>query len=269
MDVLYFGNPFITNIPSFSKPISSSISFNDLISKIKDNYSLIVIPDFLYKYLNIDNSLYTKIQVEEDMVLDLRNEWNNIDDYIKSLKTKYRKKVNIILSKTEGFFIKKLDVYDVKNYNIQLNNLFDQIIQSSNFHGPKFNVNCFKLLVENNLISLYGYFLEDDLVGFSSEIENEEDLYSYYVGFDKTINIDLPIYGRILIEMISHAIDSNRKRIFLGRTANEYKSNFGARPINSYVFISVRNQLMLPFFKLIFSRIRVDKWRRRKALKET
>ena len=54
----------------------------------------------------------------------------------------------------------------------------------------------------------------------------------------------------------------------LGRTANEYKSNFGAKPINSHVFISVRNRFALPFFKLIFSRIRVGEWAQRRALKE-
>ena len=267
LDVFYFGSPFITNVPYFNIRNYSNFSLNDIMIQIRDNYHLIVIPDFLYNNFNTDLNKYIKLEVESDMVLEIREEWTNIDNYIQSLKTKYRKKVKVIFSKTKDIVVKRLNSSDLEKYNIKLNNLFNQVIRDSRFHGPKFNIDCLRLLLENNFISLYGYFLEGEMIGFSSEIDNGDVLYSYYVGFDKQYNIESPIYGRILLEMISHAIEFNKRQIIFGRTANEYKSNFGAEPVESHVYIGVRNPYFFPFFKFIFSRVKVSKWVKRRSLK--
>ena len=112
-----------------------------------------------------------------------------------------------------------------------------------------------------------GYFLHNKLVGFSSTIDKKEILYSYFVGFDQKVNKVIPIYGRILIENISNAIMLKKKRLILGRTANEYKSNFGATPVKSFIYLKIRNKFLRAILKPIYTKIRLNKWTQRSPFK--
>ena len=74
---------------------------------------------------------------------------------------------------------------------------------------------------------MYGYYIKNELIGFSSEINYAQKLFSYYVGFEKKLNKKYSIYGRMLLETIKNGINQKCDEIVFGRTANEYKSNFG------------------------------------------
>ena len=50
------------------------------------------------------------------------------------------------------------------------------------------------------------------------------------------------MYERILCENIINAINNKNNRLILGRTANEFKSNFGAVPKKSYIYININNK---------------------------
>ena len=113
-----------------------------------------------------------------------------------------------------------------------------------------------------------GYFLNNTLVAFSSEIRDNKMLYSYYVGFDKKINKSFPIYGRILIDNIKNAIKLKKDKLILGRTANEYKSNFGAIPIRSFIFLKTNKVYLNKLFKIIFKRLKVKRWKQRSPFKQ-
>ena len=86
--------------------------------------------------------------------------------------------------------------------------------------------------------------------------------------FDKSLNKTLSIYSRILLESINNAITLKMDKVVFGRTANEFKSNFGARPIKAYVYIKVKNKylsiILSPIFKMLF----IKKWIRRNPFKE-
>ena len=88
-DILYLTNSFITNIPSFSS--KKTINLNQLLKNIRQNYSVIVIPDFLFKNIKVKDKNYAKIEIEEEMVIAIRSKWNRLEDYIADLKKKYRK----------------------------------------------------------------------------------------------------------------------------------------------------------------------------------
>jgi hypothetical protein len=105
------------------------------------------------------------------------------------------------------------------------------------------------------------------LLGFSSEIQKQKTLYSYFVGFDKTLNKSFPIYGRILIENIISAITLKKECLILGRTANEYKSNFGAIPVKSYVYLKVKNKFIRIILRPIYSKLSIRKWKQRSPFK--
>ncbi|MAU37663.1 MAG: hypothetical protein CMD14_09910 [Flavobacteriales bacterium] len=265
-NVLYLTNSYITNVPAFTS--NKLIDLEELLKKIKNNYSLIVIPDFLFKNMIVKKNDYIKIEVEEEMVLNIKDKWNTLEDYFSDLRKKYRKKTINIMKRTHDLSIKTLTSYELELYSKEIKNLFHQVAISSSFKGPKFNTNSFVSFVKKELMSIEGYFLKKRLVGFSSSIQKNNILYSYFVGFDKELNQSYPIYGRILLQNIKTAIRLDKKQLILGRTANEYKSNFGALPIKSFIFLKIKNNLLRTILKPIYSKIRLKKWIKRRAFKE-
>ena len=67
--------------------------------------------------------------------------------------------------------------------------MFDQIIDSSKFNGPKFNVKALHSLINSGYIKVYGYFVNKELIAFSTEMEDDTVLYSYYVGLKRHLII--------------------------------------------------------------------------------
>ena len=257
-DVLYLTNAYITNVPAFVH--KEKITLKELLSKISSKYSLVVIPDFLYDQMRVEDNAYTKIEVEEEMVVDIRKNWHTMEDYIANLKRKYRNKVKNIVRQTNEIEIKPLSAAGISNYANVLQVLFDQVASSSNFKGPEFNTASFVSFVEKGFMRVDGYFFNQQLVGFSSVMEDEDRLYSYFVGFDKQLNTTMPIYGRILLENIANAIQLKKEKLILGRTANEFKSNFGAYPIRSFVYVKIQNRLLRRVLNPFLQRVSIKPW---------
>jgi len=265
-DVLYLTNSFLTNIPSFFT--KNQIDLKKFLSVLQYNYSLLIIPDFVFKNISSEKNEFSKIEVEEEMVLEIRDTWNVIDDYISDLRKKYRNKIKKIINLSSNLEVKPLSSDDLVFYADNIQGLFEQVINESRFNGPLFNTNSFSLLAKKDIFKVYGYFINNNLIAFSSEFYQDDVLYSYYTGFDKSLNKTIPVYGRILVETISNATNLKMSKVVFGRTANEFKSNFGAIPIRSHVYIKVRNKYLSIILKPIFKRLRVKKWIRRNPFKK-
>ena len=92
INILYLSNSFFTNSPAFFS--TKKIDLSKLLSLINDNYFMIVVPDHLMNAVKSESrNNYQKIEVEEDMFLDLDSNWKSFDDYLLNLKAKYRKKI--------------------------------------------------------------------------------------------------------------------------------------------------------------------------------
>jgi len=265
-DVLYLTNSFLTNIPAFFS--NKQIDLKEFLSVLKHNYSLLIVPDFVFKNIIAEKNEFSKVEVEEEMVLEISENWNGIDNYISDLRKKYRNKVKKIINSSSKLEIKSLNSVDLVFYADNIQGLFSQVINESRFSGPLFNTNSFSLLVKKDIFKVYGYFINNNLIAFSSEIHQDKTLYSYYTGFDKSINKTLPIYGRMLIETINNAIKLKMNKVVFGRTANEFKSNFGAIPIKSYVYIKVKNKYLNILLKPIFKRLTIKNWIKRNPFKK-
>ena len=265
-DVLYLTNSFLTNIPAFY--LNNQINLKEFLSVLQYNYSLLIIPDFVFKNINTDKNEFSKIEVEGEMILDISERWVLLDNYISDLRKKYRNKVKKIINTTSKLEVRSLSSDDLVFYADNIQDLFTQVINESRFSGPLFNTNSFSSLVQKDIFKVYGFFLNDNIIAFSSEIHQDKILYSYYTGFDKSLNINFPIYGRILIETINNAITLKMNKVVFGRTANEFKSNFGAIPIRSYVYIKLKNRYLNIFLKPILKRLRIKNWIQRNPFKK-
>ena len=158
---------------------------------------------------------------------------------------------------------------DLEKYSDKIQELQNNIIKESSFHGPIFNTDSFKGLNKKNFFIINGYFLKNELVAFASEIRQEKTLYSYYVGFNKDLNKRFALYPRILIEKINSAITLKKNKLVLGRTATEFKSNFGAKPKKSFIYIYIKNTFLRILLIPIIKRLKVKPFQQRNPFRNT
>ena len=264
--ILYLTNSFITNVPSFIS--KNKIDLDRLLSQINFHYNLFIIPDFLYDHTFNRKKQFFKIEVDPEMVIEIKDDWSSLEDYISDLKKKYRKKIQKILKLSDEIKIRPMNSLDLENYSDKIQDLQNNIVNDSNFHGPIFNTESFKHLIKKEFFIVNGYFFKNELVAFASEIHQEKILYSYFVGFDKDLNKKFALYPRILTEKINSAITLKKNKLILGRSASEFKSNFGAKPKKSFIYVYIQNTflriLLIPFIK----KIKVKPWQKRNPFRD-
>lgn len=265
--ILYLTNSFITNIPSFIS--KNKIDLDSLLSNINHSYNLLIIPDFVYEYTFNQKKQFFKVEVDPEMVVEIKDNWSSIDDYIFDLKKKYRKKIQKVLKLSNEIKIRPMNSRCLKKHSDKIQELQNNIIKDSSFNGPRFNTDSFQQLNKKDFFIINGYFFKNELVAFASEIRQEKTLYSYYVGFDKELNKSLALYPRILIEKINSAIKQKKNNLVLGRTATEFKSNFGAKPKKSFIYIYVKNTFFRVLLTPIIKRLKVKSWQKRNPFRNT
>ena len=74
------------------------IDFNNLLNTIKNKFDVIIIPENLYKLMN-NIKQYTRVPVEENMILDINESWKSIMTIFLFLKKYSISLKNIIKTK--------------------------------------------------------------------------------------------------------------------------------------------------------------------------
>tara|TARA_B100001094_G_C18124907_1_gene768954 strand:+ start:259 stop:1458 length:1200 start_codon:yes stop_codon:yes gene_type:complete len=229
--------------------------------KINGQTSVVLLKDFwpeskkeVTQFKKFD---YRSFEIEPNMVIDINNCWTSIDDYLKSLTSKYRSKAKSVFKKSKLLKMKNLEIDDLKKHNERLAELFQNVYSKSDFKLIKFESESFIKLKVNlgEKLIVKGCFKEDLLVGFSFSILNQGFLDFNYVGIDYEHNRDLAIYQRMMYDQISIAIVNKCSKLQLGRTASEIKSSLGAIPLEMKILIRHRNSLSNKLIKPIVKSI--------------
>ena len=273
VNVCFLGNLFLSNESAFKLSSKFHLSPNELELILRDiqeasHTKAILISESYEDIVDVKSAKIRKISVESDMHLAINKNWSTFEDYIASLSSKYRKKYRATKYKSRAISKKKLDLNELKSLSDDLKKLFDQVYTRSSFNSSKFNTDTFQSLVRlTDQVCIYGYYLDKQLIGFSSLIKNKKTLYAYFVGIDYKTHIEYDLYSKMLYDKIAYAIDNGLGLIKFGRTANEFKSNFGAvqQSGNGYIFEKSGWILFLisPFLKLL----RPKPWRQRNPFK--
>ena len=90
----------------------------------------------------------------------------------------------------------------------------------------------------------YGYFKDEKLIGFNTLIKNGNQMVTYFLGYDETIQREKMLYLNMLYDMIAYSINKGFKEIIFARTALEIKSSVGAKPEEMFGFIQHSNALI-------------------------
>ncbi|NNK81949.1 MAG: hypothetical protein HKO92_02375 [Flavobacteriaceae bacterium] len=200
---------------------------------------------------------FTPMHVEPNMIISLKKEWNNFDNYKQNLKSKYRVKVNKADNTSADLEARLLSYEDLEYYKNDLQKLYENTIANADFNAQVLNLNTYiklKSAYKENFI-VKAYFLKDKIVGFLSALANNQHLDAHFIGLDYSLNKEYAIYPRILNDYVRLGIEKKSTYINLGRTASEIKTTIGAEPVNLTCYLKHKrpwvNRLIRPFVKRV------------------
>ena len=212
---------------------------------------------------------YSEIKVEPNMIIQLKPEWKNFEEYKNILKSKYRVKANKADSKSSILETRLFSSKDLETYKHELQALYQNTIDKASFNAQVLNLDTYSYLstsLKDNFI-VKGYFLENRLVGFLTGLVNDNKLDAHFIGLDYELNKSHAIYPRILNDYVRIGIEKQVSSINLGRTASEIKSTIGANPIELSCYIKHKNPFLNSLIKPFLRRIKIKEFKQHSPFK--
>ena len=168
---------------------------------------------------------------QPNMIFEINPQWKSENDYVADLTKKYRDQWKRCRKKGDGLTRKELSYEEIVELEYRIYALYLHVAENAPFNTfilPSNHFSAFKKHVGTDFI-LRGYFLDNQLVGFSTVIRHGEELETYFLGYDETIQREKMLYLNMLYDMVQCGIVEGFSRIILGRTALEIKSSIGAK----------------------------------------
>ena len=258
---LFIGNNMITgqNSYSFSKEIDFKNISEILIQsaqKITEYFKgngikihLVSFKDF-YEKCSMElkkhefSNMY-EFSTQPNMILYLNENWKSKEDYVNSFSKKYRDQYKRAHKKFDGIVLKNLSLSEIIKQEDTLFELYHYVAKNAPFNTFFLSKNHFSTMKNQcgDKFLLFGYFLNEKLVGFHTFLLNGTVLETYFLGYDSQIQKENMLYLNMLYNMTEYGIESGFKKIIFGRTALEIKSSIGAVPVKMSGFIYHNNRL--------------------------
>jgi hypothetical protein len=180
-----------------------------------------------------------QFSAQPNMVFDIKDEWYSETDYINALSKKYRDQYKRARKKLDGIDKRKLDLNEIISNENLIYNLYEHVAKNAPFNTFFLAKNHFSDLKKQlgHDFLFYGYFQDEQLIGFSTLIKNGATMDTYFLGYDDEIQKEKMLYLNMLYDMVAYSINKGFKEIVFGRTALEIKSSIGAKAVDMFGFI--------------------------------
>ena len=227
----------------------------------KKPIDIFIMKDFVASSLSVSNELislgYYSFNVEPNMKLTIHENWQNFDQYLAALRTKFRVKAKKAMELSSTLLVENVDSKNIDNQLQKMTELYQRVASKADFNLGEFKLATYRDLKENlgNNYILKTYWLQDKMVGFLSGMIHGHELDAHFVGIDYTLNKSNAIYQRMLYDYIDIAIKQKLSTINFGRTASEIKSSVGAIPEHLTVYIRHKKTITNKFLKLFLLKI--------------
>ena len=218
-----------------------------------------------YRFSNI-----YEFNTQPNMIFYLDQNWKSLDDYVAALSKKYRDQFKRARKKFDGIQMKNLSYDEVLQNEEKIYELYHYVAKNAPFNTFFLSKNHFSTLKGQcgNRFQIFGYFLNEELVGFHTLLLNDETLETYFLGYNDHIQKENMLYLNMLYNMTEYGIENEFKRIIFGRTALEIKSSIGATPVQMSGFIYHNNKLINRFIGKIFKNLEPElHWQQRHPFK--
>ena len=215
------------------------------------------------------NKLY-KVEVQPNMVFNIPESWNALEDYTAAFTKKYRDRFKSARKKGKGIVKRELTAEDLNTLESEIFQLYKNVSDNARVNSFILNKNHFKLLkgeLKDNF-KVFGYFIDEVLVGFFTLIINNQALETYFLGYNPEFQYKHQLYLNMLYDMAQFAIENNVKAIVYARTAMEIKSSVGAKPKAMFIYMKHTNFIANSVLQIIFKYLNpVTKWVERHPFK--
>lgn len=211
-----------------------------------------------------------EFNTQPNMIFYLDKNWKSLEDYVAALSKKYRDQFKRARKKIDGIQMKNLSYEDVLQNEEKIYDLYHYVAKNAPFNTFFLSKNHFSTLKGQcgNRFQIFGYFLNEELVGFHTLLLNDETLETYFLGYNENIQKENMLYLNMLYNMTEYGIENGFKRIIFGRTALEIKSSIGATPIQMSGFIYHNNKLINKIIGKIFKQLEPElNWQQRHPFK--
>jgi predicted N-acyltransferase len=213
---------------------------------------------------------YLKFSTQPNMVLAIPENWGSMEDYVGDLNKKYRDQYKRARKKAIGITKRKLSLEEIRFHSSTIVKLYRNVAENApfnTFYLPEDHFEVFKEILNEKFL-FYGYFIDNQLIGFNTLIKNGLDFDTYFLGYDPQFQQEKMLYLNMLYDMIGYSIKKKFKRIMLARTALEIKSGVGAKPIKMFGFIKHHNPLINAFIARFFGYLEPEThWQERHPFK--
>ena len=212
---------------------------------------------------------YRRIYVEADMSMQLPSQWHSFDDYLAAISSKYRVRAKKILQTSSSIVHHEMDTTEIIMQEDRLFELYQAVADKADFNIAKFKKEYFALQKEltPDTYKVFGYYLNEQLVGFMSLFILPHKTEVHYCGIDYTINKELALYQRMLYDIVNYATCHQLRRLHFGRTAPEVKSTIGALPQPMYGYVKYRSPIINAFIGIFTSRLKPRNYQLRSPFK--
>ncbi|GAB0155341.1 hypothetical protein CHRYSEOSP005_06020 [Chryseobacterium sp. Alg-005] len=282
-DVMILGNNMLTGQNGFYFD-SSKITLEQVIplldeavetmQKERRKTALVIYKDYQAGFINHfqgkNHHAYFRFSVQPNMMLRLKKDWTVFDDYLNAFSTKYRTRAKTAKKKLLGVEKRELSLEAVRKYQTEMNLLYQNVAENAPFNTFFLAPNHFEKMKEYlaDHLKIFGYFFNEKLIGFYTLILNNNDVDTYFLGYDKTLQKEKQLYLNMLLDIVEFGILHRFSRIIFGRTALEIKSTIGAEPVEIFGLIKHTNKMLNPYMGRIFVSLNPKtEWIQRKPFK--
>ncbi|WP_415328864.1 8-amino-7-oxononanoate synthase [Chryseobacterium sp. MMS23-Vi53] len=236
--------------------------------------SLVIYKDYQSNFVKYfqdkKHEAYFKFSVQPNMMLKIKENWQDFESYVNDFSKKYKARTKTAKKKLSRIEKHELACDEIRKHQIEMNLLYQNVAENAPFNTFFLAENHFESMKENlkDKFKIFGYFSEQKLIGFYTLILNNEDIDTYFLGYNKELQKEKQIYLNMLFDMVEFGINHQFKRIIFGRTALEIKSTIGAEPVDIFGLIKHNNFALNPFMKNIFQSLSPKtEWIQRKPFK--
>lgn len=222
----------------------------------------------------LDDRKFHNFTFNPNMLLPVRPNWDNYDDYLADMTSKARTRLKKARKSAKDLEVRELNAKQVEVLLPEIFNLFSNVADRVAFNMVQLKPDYFLELKRElgDKFKIYGYFdpnVEDGkLIAFHTAFHKGKEYDAHFLGFDPAYNHSHKLYLNVLLNLVEEGINLKAEEIIFSRTAMEIKSSVGAQPENLHGYIRACSGFINWFLGRIVSYFEPkDEWTQRRPFK--
>lgn len=163
--------------------------------------------------------------------------WNSFEEYVDSMRSHYRYRVQKALRKITPVKIEVLE--DNRLFDEEMYRLYVKVYERSKEKLEKLSI-CFFREFQGKIFT---FKVQEKVIGFVQLMEEEKELIFLFGGFEYSLNQQYDLYMNMLLTIIRYGIERGCRSIDLGQTAEETKLKLGARQHPRWMYAHHSNSI--------------------------